>query len=237
MDVRRFTSSGLAAFQRFLDSCTTDAPLPHPASALTDPLLSEPIPSDVTIEQRAFGTRFELAEYLDQAFESGGYRPPRADAGLWAWLACYYFLEICPVKASGKLDPGASARWIPQSSDWRRYYRHLVAGPYNIYRAHRDNPMRALALLCQRPGRPGDLVEQLASRQQIVTSPSVIGTATAWFVDPATGKQRRGANSKGKGGARRFFAVVEQFDVTWDLSLVPENDLRIMLPDEFQLSA
>jgi len=233
MKVRRFTPKGLSVFQQFLDSCTTGSPLPYPESALTDPSLAEAISTDVTLERRAFATRFELAAYLDDRFEAAGFRPPQGDGMLWAWIACFYFREICPVNRRGRLDPGASARWIPQSSDWRRYYRHLIAGPYSIYQAHRDNPRRALALLCQRPGRPGDLVEQLASRQEIVTNRAVLAVATAWFVDPETGMQRRGANSKGPGGARRFYDVIEQFDVTWDLSMVPEQDLRQMMSAEF----
>jgi hypothetical protein len=77
------------------------------------------------------------------------------------------------------------------------------------------------------------LVEQLASRQQIVTNPAIMQTATSYFVDPVTGQQRRSANSKGPGGARRFVDVLNQFDVTWDLSSLPADSLRAMLPPEF----
>jgi len=236
MELKRFNAAGLAAFSAFLDSCTTEAPLPWPESALTDPAYSEPIEAAVTLDPRAFATRFELVEYLDQSFEAAEFRPSRTDRNLWAWIACFYFREICPTSKSGAWQPGALPRWIPQSADWRRYYRHLVAGPYFIYRAHRDEPERALALLCQRPGRPGDLVEQLASRQQIVTNPAIMQTATNYFVDPATGQQRRSANSKGAGGARRFVDVLNQFDVTWDLSSLSADGLRAMLPPEFPLS-
>jgi len=195
-DMRRFNASGLAVFQAFLDSCTTESPRPYPVSALIDPVYSEPVEADVTLEAREFATRFDLAAYLDERFEVAGYRPPRTDTGIWAWIGCFYFRAICPTSSRGELRPGALPRWIPLSADWRRYYRHLVAGPYSIYRAHRDNPRRALALLCQKPGRPGDLVEQLASRQEIVTNPALLSFATNWFVDLETGAQRRVANSR-----------------------------------------
>jgi hypothetical protein len=80
------------------------------------------------------------------------------------------------------------------------------------------------------------LVEQLASRQQIVTNPAIMRTATNYFVDPATGQQRRSANRKGAGGARRFVDVLNQFDVTWDLSSLSADGLRAMLPPEFLVS-
>ena len=148
----------------------------------------------------------------------------------------FHSREICPT-ARGKLQPGASPRWIPQTGDWRRYYRHLLAGPYGIYYAHRDSPKRAMAVLCQRPGRPGDLVEQLASRQQIVTSPTIMQVATDCYVDPKTGRQRSSANRKGAGGARRFIDVLSQFDVTWDLSMLSPGDMQAYLPNEFRSGA
>jgi hypothetical protein len=188
------------------------------------------------LARREFGTRFELAEYLHKRFSESDFRPQRLDAALWAWIACFYFREICPV-SRGIPQPGSAPRWIPLSSDWRRYYRHLVAGPYGIYHAHRDAPTRALAVLCQRPGRPGDLVEQLASRQQVVTNPMIMQVATDWFVDPTTGQQRRNANSKGPGGPRRFIDVVSQFDLTWDLSMISAAEFRARLPQEFRRTA
>lgn len=234
MELRRFNASGLSAFSAFLDSCNTDTPLPWPESALTDPEHSHPVEPTIQLLRRPFASRFELAEYLVARFEAAGFRPSTRDGELWAWIACCYFNEICPTNKAGKFEPGSLPRWIPRSADFRRYYRHLVAGPYLIYTAHRDNPRRALALLCQKPGRPGDIVEQLASRQQIVTNPAIMQIATDWFVDPATGKQRSGANSKGRGGPRRLISLMDQFDLTWDLSMVSPEELASLLPDEFR---
>jgi hypothetical protein len=73
----------------------------------------------------------------------------------------------------------------------------------------------------------------LASRQQIVTNPTIMQVATDWFVDPATGMQRKNANSKGRGGPRRFIDVLAQFDVTWDLRMMTPDQLRSRLPAEF----
>ena len=80
-------------------------------------------------------------------------------------------------------------------------------------------------------------MEQLASRQQVVTNPTIMQVATDWFVDPTTGQQRRNANSKGAGGPRRFIDVLNQFDVTWDLSMISPDEFRARLPQEFRVSA
>jgi hypothetical protein len=233
MELRSLSPSGMKLFQAFLDSHTGEELRPYPEALLSEEGYTESVGTKVDVERRRFDTRFELASYLHERFESSGFRPNKANPGLWAWLACFYFREICPT-VGGKLQPGASARWIPQSSDFRRYYRHLIAGPYGIYYAHRDQPRRAMALLCQRPGRPGDLVEQLASRQQVVTNPTVMQVATDVYVDSRTGRQRPIANRKTAGGARRFIDVLNQFEVTWDFSMMSAADLRAHMGDEFR---
>jgi hypothetical protein len=233
-DLRRFNEAGLLAFQAFLDAVPSGAETDQLDQISADPAYTEVVEPFVTVERRNFDSRLELARYLDGQFDTAQLRPPPSDGGLWSWLACFYFLEICPKSRDGRLVPGASARWISRSSDWRRYYRHLVAGPFGIYRAHRDYPERALSLLCQHPGRPGELVEQLASRQQVVTNSAIVGTATRIFVDPATGRLRRNSSGKGKGSPRRFVAILDQFDVTWDLSSLTAPELDNMLPAEFK---
>lgn len=234
MELRRFTDAGLRAFENFLDACTGDSPLPYPENALTDPLQSEVVDAAVELERIQPKSRYELAEYLDGRFAVAEFHPKRSDVGLWAWIACFLFREICTRAKGGRWKPGARARWVPRSNDFRRYYRHLVAGPYAIFATYRSDPRRALAALCQRPGSPGDLVEQLASRQQIITNPAVMQVASDWFVDPITGHQNKRANSKKAGGARRYIDVLAQFDVTWDLSMISADALHKLLPGEFR---
>lgn len=233
MELRRFTPTGLRAFQDFLDSCNTDTPQAYPEDVLTSPIDSEPVEPAVPFEWHPVVTRYQLAEQLSDQFAAADFRPRRNDVGLWSWLACSGFQDICTKSRDGKWKPGSVVRWIPRSNDFRRYYRHLVAGPYFIYQAHLDDPQRALAALCQKPGSPGDLVEQLASRQQIITNPTIMRVATDLFVDPETGRQDKRGNSKTTGGARRFLDVLGQLDVTWDLSLMSPRGLLGLLPEEF----
>lgn len=233
-ELRRFNEAGLLAFQAILDAISDGSDTSQLDQIIADPAYTEVAEPIVTIERRQFTSRLDLARYLHGRFEAAQFRATPSDGGMWSWMACFYFLDICPKNKDGKLAPGTSPRWISRSSDWRRYYRHLVAGPFGIYRAHRAHPERALALLCQHPGRPGELVEQLASRQQVVTNPAIVGTATRLFVDSGTGRLRRNSSGKGKGSPRRFVAILEQFDVTWDLSSLTTSELEAMLPAEFK---
>jgi hypothetical protein len=232
--LRRLNDTGIQRFTEFLASLETDVPQGRPVGILTDPATSDALTAVVEVDERTFGSRVEAARYFDERFSGAGLKNVERDRGLWAWVSLLYFEELCPPGAHGRRKPGALARWIPEVSNFQRYYRHLLAGPYRIYRAHRDDPKRAMALLCGPLDRPGDIVEQLASRQEIVTNWAVMASATALYVDPATQKPRRGAGGKGRGSARRLADVLNQFDVTWDLYAMDATHLLQLLPREFE---
>ena len=99
--------------------------------------------------------------------------------------------------------------WVPQIRDYRRYYRHLLAGPYRIFRAHRAQPENALILLGGPFGPHGEVVEQFASRLEIVTNRGLIESLTTLYWDAAGRKLRRGAGGKEAGSARRLADVLE----------------------------
>ena len=126
------------------------------------------------------------------------------------------------------------SRWIPETTTSWRYYRHLLAGPYRIYSAHRGDPSRAILVLCGPLGKPGDIVEQLASRLEYITNPSILEAAATLYFDHGRRKPKSGAASRnGKGTIRRFIDVIGQFDVTWDLYSLNPGSILKMLPSEF----
>jgi hypothetical protein len=233
MKLRKLTESGIQAFSSFLDALELEATHLIPEELLTDPLVSAPIREEVEIEKRTFGNRFEAAKYFDEQFSTVELEDVERDVGLWSWLALFYFDELCPIDGSGGRKTGERARYIPESGNFQRYYRHLLAGPYRIFRAHRKAPQKALAVLCQPLNRPGDLVEQLASRQEFITNSVVMEVATALYVDPSTQKPKRGSQTKNVGAVRRLTDVLWQFDVTWDLYSTQLAELLGILPTEF----
>ncbi|MEP7270617.1 MAG: hypothetical protein ABI882_03895 [Acidobacteriota bacterium] len=233
MKLARLNPIGIDLFSEFLCSIHRGHNGTVPSSLLSDPARTEPLGIDLILQPRHFETRFAAAEFLNQAFSKAGLPDVSNDRGLWAWLSLFYFDDVCPPRGNGSRKPGELARHIP-NEDYKRYYRHLLAGPYRIYRAHRDQPERALALLCQRLDSPGDVVEQLAAQQKLVTNPSVLRLATKLYVDEKTKRIKKGAGGKGSGSARRLTDVLEQFDVTWDLYAATTTELAKMLPREFE---
>jgi hypothetical protein len=221
-------------FEAYLDSLTSDTPGELPITILDDETTSEPTEHDVDVEQRQFPNRLAAGKYLVETLSSSRISDIGNVKGLWAWLSLFYFEQLCPVDKSGRRKPGQRARWIPAVGDFRKYYRHLLAGPYRIYRAHRDDPSRALSLLCGDLNTPGEIVEQLTSRQELVTNNAIVETATTLYVDPDTSQPKRGAAGKGPGSARRLADIMNQFDVTYDLYSMGAGDIIAMLPPEFK---
>lgn len=234
MYLRRFTPEGIERFRTELEQMAADPSREPPRWLLASPEFTEEHPElAVEIVEELFSTRAEAAHRLNEIL---GDPPPQdifSDAGLWAWLSLFYVDSVLPVDKKGMRPVKAMARYIPDGGDYRRYYRHLLAGPYRVFRAHRDHPDRAAILLCPSLSTPGDVVEQLVARQELITNPVVVQVATSLYYDPVTGKAKKGAGGKSGGSARRLASVLDQFDVTWDLFAMPWENLMDKLPKEF----
>lgn len=236
-ELRMLTTNGINAFREYLESlrgASSAPPIPH--GLLNDPEMSEGFDQQIEIEQRTFGSRLSASKYIDEVFTSSGVDGIENIPGVWAWLSLFYFEELCPKSKGGIRDPKKFARLLPEAHAFR-YYRHLLAGPYQIYRAFRDEPAGAAIVLCQPLDKPGDYVEQLASRQEIISNRGVIEAATVMYFDPVKQKYKPGGQSKDKPGTlRRLVDILSQFDLTYDLYSFHEagaTPFLELLPREF----
>ena len=226
MKLRSFYTGGITRFEQFLASAGRD---PEDLRAfLEDPGLSTRVSPEIEVEARSFVNRFAAGEYLYCLLGDSNISNLDEDRGIWAWLSAFYFDQLCP----DGTKPGRDYRWVPAVNSFRNYYRHLLGGPYFIYRAHRDNPQHAVAVLATPLHRPGDIVEQLASRQEIVTNHSVMEAATRLYIG-ADGAPKPRAAGRGAGSARRLADVLTQLDLTWDLYDLGTEKLLELLPAEF----
>ncbi|MCA9243666.1 MAG: hypothetical protein KDA32_06935 [Phycisphaerales bacterium] len=236
MRLRRLTDTGVERLIDFLDSFKSDDPAAYPANLLTDEDASAALPVEIEIdEKRQFPRRFEAAEYLYRQLaplRTADGEDYERDRGVWAWLSLLWFDQLCPTDKHGRRNPGDIARWVPVTSNSRRYYRHLLFGPYLVYSAHCDQPSAAVALLATPPDAPGDIVEQIVSRQDLVSSPTVVETITSLYYTP-NGTRRRGAAGQGAGSVRRLADVLLQFDRTFDIRSLQSSEILNLLPSEF----
>ena len=228
MKLRRLTEEGIEAFSAYLAQAKADPKLAPPTHLLDNPAMSEAV-AEVEVEERCFATRFEVAEYLVRTFEAAGIQNPEGDPGLWSWLTLRWFEHLRP--ARGKMG-WESARYIP-TRYFAKSYRHLLLGPYIIFRAHIDDPERAMALLLNPPNQPGEIVGQFAANRDLVTNRAVMGAVTRLYVDMRSRKFRKGARGSSPGSPRRLTAVMNHFDLTYDLPAMNDIALIHMLPKEF----
>lgn len=233
-ELRKLTNNGISELRTFLSAVQDDGSLKLPDVFLTDPLSSEGLPIKIEVTPQKLGSRLEAGKYMYGLLSAPEAAGLDKDPAIWAWLSCYFFDQLCPKRKDGTRRPGEEARWIPLGTAFR-YYRHLLGGPYLLYKSFRDFPERAAIVLCGAVDTPGDYVGQLASRQDFVQNKAVIHAATSLYLDPASGKPKRGSapNERKPGTLRRFVDVVNQFDLVWDLQSIGTDELINKLPAEF----
>ena len=231
--LRRFNVAGMEQASDWHNAMpvTGDSGFEH---LLDDDRFTEALESEVDAD--GFVDRWGAAVSMDVAlkplFEDG--QPVLRDEGLWTWLAFASIDRLAPL-VLGVRKPGNWARLILDTADYQRYYRHLLAGPYYIYDAHRDDPERARALLTTEVNKPGDLVEQFASRQELIRSPGIVGAITDLYLDRPTMSLKRGhaGGNTSPGSARRFAMLLQQLDLTYDILEMSSDAIIGLLPAEF----
>ena len=232
MNLRRFNEAGIEALSTFLDGVRLTETGTRPVELLEDSRYTEELtPATTPPLPGTLRTRLQLGQALLHLL--AGKPGVDTDVGLWSWLSAYFFDDLCQPNKQGRVKPGERARWIPDVANFRKYYRHLLAGPYLICRAHSDDPHRAMALLSGEPSRPGEIAEQLAARQEFVSNKTLTAAATRLYIDPASRLPKRGAAGKGGGAARRLSDLVNQLDLTWDLYAMTPDEFLSLLPSEF----
>lgn len=234
MRLRAFTELGVTEARDTLDQMRRGELEGIPESLLS----SESLSADLGIEMRSpkkgeFSTRWQLGMWLYQQLQEAA-ESTLYDSQMWSWLAFYLFDLVCPVR-NGHRKVLEDARYILDRGDYRKFYRHLVSGPYFAIKAHEHSPASVKGILATDPSAVGAIYEELASRKAMMTSRGVMQAATKLYLNESTNRVRRGAGGKGPGSARRLAAVLMQYDVTHDLYAMDGDKLVEMLPREFQL--
>jgi hypothetical protein len=234
MKLSRLTKPGIDRFTEFLDQLEDDPTIEFPANLLTFTGYFTVLDDETDVLCRTFETRWDIAKYLNSLLASSGITDAERDINLWAWLTAFYFDVLCPANDAGERKLRERAAYIPEPENYKRYYRHLLLGPYLIYHAHLDDPARAIALLCKPLHIITDVEAQIAASQELVTNRAVVELATNLYYDPKTKTTKPGAGGKGPGSPRRLVSVLNHFDLTWDLYAATTDELMNLLPKEFE---
>lgn len=240
--VRRLANPGIAAFAAYLGHLREGVGTSLPTHLLMDPTTSEsmPLPMEITRQPhgRPFESRYEFGKYLKEVLQGQDRRQISRDFGMWTWLALYFLDQLCPAEADGTRKPIADEAYILASTfKYDSYYRHLVRTPWLAVCEHGEHS-KVLLIPAGRPtGNPlaqrGELIEQLAARQNLFGTPSIIEAAARMYFDASRGRPKRGAGGAGAGSPRRLALVVQQFELTYDLRACTADQFLGLLPREF----
>ncbi len=155
------------------------------------------------------------------------------DKGLWCWLSLYYFDAVCIKDKQEMYKPGDVNRWVPIFDHHQKYHRHLLASPWGVYRRYKGDQSALSAILSGNVQIHGDLLEQLASRQEIISCKPIMQTATRLYFDDKTDLAKKGSGGAGPGSPRRLAIVHLQLSRTYDFYEMSVDDILNILPKEF----
>jgi hypothetical protein len=227
-----FTSQGIAAFSKWLRS-GAQGEIPH--DLLVDPAFSTPLCQTDLLARERFSDRYSFGCRLVQLLSPFDSHVISYKRTLWSWLAAWYFDQLCEIDGAGQRMLRKEYVYSPQNE--RLYYRHLVRTPWYVVSQHGE---AAKFLLI--PARTDDpaplsrqsyLLDQLAARQFVIASPTLVGAARRLYTDKFTGRPTRGAGAKGSGSPRRLALIANQLALTYDIRDMPTENFLRLLPEEF----
>lgn len=236
--VRILNADGIVRFQRYLEQLRGGLDKPPPEDLLTGAAFSTEAEPGCSIEPKTFGHRFEFGSYLVQQLAPMDRRAISRNTGLWTWLALYYFDQLCPPAADGTRTVLSSQAYVlPEGYDYRSYYRHLVRTPWLVALDHGEFAKVLLIPAGASDRQPlatrGEIIEQIASRQDYLGNPAIIEATYRMYFDPEKQKPRRGAGGSAGGSPRRLAIVLQQLGLTFDLGACAPATIQKLLPKEF----
>lgn len=237
MNLRKFNREGMRRFEAFVSVYMTGGSSP----SLEELQMSDALSLQVTdqdqnpLSEVSFDSRLGMARSMDLMLTNSNIGADLLNQPeFWAWLTAAFFERLKILKGN---KPGAMALWLPERN-WTRFYRHVLYGPWRVYRFHKSDTDLVEPLLAGKVTSHGEFFEQLAAYQDLVQSPGVLGAARALYWDDQSKTLRKGHARKGEpgeatGSIRRFSEVCQQLALTRDLMAISSAGLLELLPEEF----
>ena len=256
--LRTFTPAGMTEFQRRWSIASETGSSLVVQDMLEDTNWTQMITQDAVVEFREFASRRQCGEYFVELFSSVGESlktasiDPAVSVELWAWLSAFWSEWLqqkdggpVPFLRNGTL--GERARWIFEPTVRRRYYRHLLAGPYLIVAANQDDTQRAQILLYNDVVNPNTRwVEAICGSEEVIFNKRLLSALSSKLIDPTTGRPNSSANSLTRRGSYftnreideigtidRLTQVYNQLVRTWDLNVTDIEQMTSLFGDEF----
>ncbi len=228
MKLRRLNSTGIEHFRNWLNKLRGGNQAPIPQYLLQNTDFSSELECDVDVEDRDFGSRHELGEYLVKKLDACDEQAIRNDAGLWTWLALFWFDRLCPADSNGIRKPRRDDNYI-LSTRYRDHHRHAIRTTWLFVKEHGDK----VRFIFSNPlSQRGEFTEQLTARPYFLNCKGLMEAAWSLYKNPHQETWKAGAAGNGPGSVRRFALLLKQFELTYDLYSMGKEDILSILPQK-----
>lgn len=236
--IREFNESGLRDFKTFLTLCRDNPTYAEYNETLkvkinellTNKHLTRETKYSIN-EDLKFRNRFEFGEYLFTVF---GDKPMEKHAGVLSWIALLFIDKICEINPkNNRLKVLSNYRYIPETNNSRRYYRHLILTPLLAYQRLKEN---SIMVLSNPLHESSDAVEAVLSRQDFWANENLMNLSKKLYFDEKIGRPKANAFSsrENPGNATRLARdLVPQLSMTYDLYDCSPETIFDLLPSEF----
>lgn len=230
--LREFNEKGLEEFKKCIDKGRKGTDINIGSSFINSNKLTLEYDKNIQLTPKKLNTKYDLVNELYPKLEP---LMPQifSNENIWAWLAAFYFDSICPKDSNGNRDIKAPSMYIIEdSSNWRRYYRHLIATPLRIYYMHGNV---ASIFLNMKVNIWGEINEQFISRQEYINSKTIIKLIKSLYLNYNDSFKKGTFAKSGKPGSLRRLlkSILPQFQMTYDLEIIPHDKILNYLPKEF----
>ncbi|QUV83675.1 hypothetical protein [Chloracidobacterium aggregatum] len=227
MKLRRLNSTGIEHFRNWLNGLREGQQADTP-NLLQNTGFSEELEWDVDVENRDFQSRYELGTYLVNKLAVCDEKAIRNDAGLWTWLALFWFDRLCPADSNGTRKPKRDDNYI-LSTRYRDHHRHAIRTTWLFVKEHGDK----VGFIFSNPlSQRGELTEQLTARPYFLNCKGLMEAAWSLYKKPHQETWKAGAAGNGSGSVRRFALILKQLELTYDLYSMGKEDILSVLPQK-----
>jgi len=241
MEARRLSEEGVSRFRNYLSESMTDGSIVPPWDLLEADDFTANISDAPDLDQEFDfeNNKLTAANYLVEQFAHLSNEITTAHDGLWSWLGLFYLDQVYPIESRGNQSEGYRYSFQPdyQEVNHQTYYRHILYTPFQLVRNHGGTIGKAL--LAGSLTQPGGVVEEIASRQEFISNPSILSLVDSLYLGNSAPPYRvkTGASPGGRnrrpGDVRRLAEVLLQFDLTFDFYDMSAGEMLALLPNEF----
>lgn len=226
--LRSLNARGVDAFRGFLQQIRDGAEFQASPALLYADDYTTRLPRAIEVEPHVFAKKLDAARYLAPLVSQlPGFNE---DAGLWSWLALYYFDQLSPLDATGCRRPREDYHYIPEHGGWRND-RHLLAGPCKLLLIH---GMNARLLLHPAVHQHGAFIYNLGFRRDLISNRGLIEAIDLLYWDRKRNAPKRGATTSSRPGSlQRLIDVIQQLEFNYDLHGMRADEILQLLPREF----